>query len=86
MPVCFVVLNPDVLPSDRLEAELIDLVSDHLGKALRPKNLYFVPDLPKTRTAKVMRRVIKAAFLGRELGDLTALENPEAVEPLKNLA
>jgi acetyl-CoA synthetase len=46
----------------------------------------FVPDLPKTRNAKVMRRVIRSAYLGEETGDMSALENPEAVEAVREAA
>jgi len=58
-------------------------VAEALGKPLRPERVLFVPDLPKTRNAKVMRRVVRAAFLGQDPGDLSALENPEAVAAIK---
>ncbi|WP_423803278.1 AMP-binding enzyme [Parageobacillus thermoglucosidasius] len=83
--VCFVVLNPDFQPSEQLARVLQELVADHLGKALKPKAVYFVDDLPKTRSAKIMRRVIRAAFLDLELGDLSSLENPESVDVIKKL-
>ena len=51
-----------------------------LGKPLKPRTVKFVRDLPKTRNAKLMRRVVRAAYLGEETGDLSALENPLAVE------
>jgi acetyl-CoA synthetase len=51
----------------------------HLGRSLAPEAVYFVRDLPKTRNAKVMRRVIRAAALGQDPGDLSSLENPQAV-------
>jgi acetyl-CoA synthetase len=47
-----------------------------LGKALAPKEVLFVGDIPKTRNAKVMRRVVRAGYLGEKLGDTPALENP----------
>lgn len=81
--VSFCVLTPGSLGDDGLEDELIELVSTELGKPLRPKKIYFVESLPKTRNAKVMRRVIRAAFLGEDPGDLTALENPAAVEAIR---
>ncbi len=83
--VCFVVLNPDFQPSEHLARELQEQVANHLGKALKPKAVYFVDDLPKTRSAKIMRRVIRAAFLDLELGDLSSLENPESVDVIKKL-
>ena len=54
-----------------------------LGKPLRPLRIHFVKDLPKTRNAKVMRRVIRAAYLGDPPGDLSALENPQAVAEIE---
>lgn len=48
------------------------------------KEIVFVKDLPKTRNAKVMRRLIRAAYLGQPLGDTSSLENPAAVEEIKN--
>lgn len=85
---CFVVRRP--LPGggaelDALGPILRDLVAAQLGKALAPDRILFVGALPKTRNAKVMRRVIKAAYLGRETGDLSALENPEAVDGIRVL-
>jgi len=76
---CFVVLKPGHQPSELLAQELQDLVAQRLGRALRPEVVEFVPDLPKTRNAKIMRRVIRAAYLGQDPGDLSALENPGAV-------
>lgn len=67
----------------KLAEELRDRVAAELGKPLRPERIYFVEALPKTRNAKVMRRVIRAAFLGEDPGDLTALENPAAVEMIR---
>jgi acetyl-CoA synthetase len=57
-----------------------------LGKALAPKEVVFVGDIPKTRNAKVMRRVVRAAYLGEKLGDTSALENPGSLEEIKRAA
>lgn len=78
--VVFVVLKPGYSPSQALEKAIAEEIMGRMGKALRPEKLLFVADLPKTRNAKVMRRVIRAAFLGQNPGDLSALENPQAVE------
>ena len=51
-----------------------------IGALARPKKIYFTAELPKTRSAKIMRRVIRATYLGREPGDLSSLENPDAVK------
>ncbi|WP_100371892.1 AMP-binding protein [Bacillus sp. FJAT-45037] len=83
--VCFAVLNEHVESSETLRGELLTLVAEKLGKALKPKEIYFVSDLPKTRNAKVMRRAIKASYLGRELGDISALENAEILTEIRAL-
>ncbi len=83
--VCFAVLNDGYAPSEEIKQELIALVATKLGKALKPKEIHFVDDLPKTRNAKVMRRAIKAAYLNKDAGDLSSLENPEVVEAIRKL-
>ncbi len=80
--VAFCVLKNDA--TDDLEKELKNLVAKEMGKPLAPSKIHFVSALPKTRNAKVMRRVIRAAYLGEDAGDLSALENPNAVEEIKN--
>ncbi|MBI4539364.1 MAG: AMP-binding protein [Gemmatimonadetes bacterium] len=68
-----------------LALELKERVAAELGKPLCPERVLFVRDLPRTRNAKVMRRLIRAAYLGEDPGDLSALENPEAVEAIRAL-
>ncbi len=75
--VGFVVLRPGVEPSEGLRKALMDQVAAELGKALRPETIRFASVIPKTRNAKIMRRVIRAVYLGLPTGDLTALENPD---------
>jgi acetyl-CoA synthetase len=82
--VAFCVLTQGAKGDDKIEEQLRERVAAELGKPLRPEKIYFVESLPKTRNAKVMRRVIRAAFLGEDLGDTTALENPAAVEAIRN--
>ena len=69
--------------SDTLERELKSLVSRDMGKPLAPSKIHFVSALPKTRNAKVMRRVIRSAYLGDDPGDLSALENPAVVDEIR---
>jgi acetyl-CoA synthetase len=69
-----------------LETALRDLVARDMGKPLAPSRIHFVSALPKTRNAKVMRRVIRAAYLGEDPGDLSALEDPKTVDELKMLS
>ncbi len=80
--VLFVVPAPGVEPDD----ELTDLVGSScatsLGKAFRPRDVHWVDDLPRTRSQKIMRRVIKAVVQGLDPGDLTSLENPESLDGL----
>jgi acetyl-CoA synthetase len=82
--VVFCVLVPGVKPSEQLREELKQLVITAMGKPLAPKAVLFVSDLPKTRNAKVMRRMIRAAYLGENPGDTSALVNPEAVEEIRS--
>ena len=77
--VCFAVLRPGHEASDALRSELIDRVAHHMGRAIRPERVLFARELPKTRSAKIMRRVIRATYLGKDPGDLSSLENPAAV-------
>jgi acetyl-CoA synthetase len=81
--VVFVVLKPGVEPADALRERVKDAVVAELGRPLRPEDVRFVRDLPRTRNAKIMRRVIRAKHLGAtELGDLSGLENPAAIEEI----
>ena len=77
--VCFVILRPNREASDKLALELSDLVATALGKPLRPKAVHFVSDLPRTRNAKILRRVVKSVYIGSDPGDLSSLENPSAL-------
>jgi acetyl-CoA synthetase len=83
--VVFAVLRPNIEPTDELATEVRYAIGKQLGSALRPDKLFFVRELPKTRNAKIMRRVIRAAYLGLPAGDTTALENPKAVEEIQSV-
>ena len=83
--VCLAVLRPGWQGSDELRAALMQAVVAALGKALAPKAIKFVDDLPRTRNAKLMRRVARGRYLkAADLGDLSALENPSALEAIDN--
>ncbi len=85
--VVFCVLRPGRDASDALAGEIKDKIVELLGKPLRPEAVRFVAQLPKTRNAKILRRVIRGAYLGKaDLGDLSALENPSAVDAIRALA
>jgi acetyl-CoA synthetase len=79
----FVILGAGYEPSDELAAELREHVAAEIGKLARPANVLFTPDLPKTRSGKIMRRLLKDLAEGRELGDVTTLANADIVESLK---
>jgi acetyl-CoA synthetase len=81
--VCFCVLKPGREPGNALRSELKDAIASELGKAYAARDLKFVTDLPKTRNAKVMRRLVRAVYLEEPLGDISALENPTALDEIK---
>jgi acetyl-CoA synthetase len=75
----FCVLAPGHEPSDELAAEVANLAAAELGKAFKPERVLFVPTLPKTRSAKIVRRAVRAKALGQDPGDLSSVENPESL-------
>ena len=77
--VVLVVLRPGVTADDDLSREIAERIVRDLGKPLRPAAVIAVPELPRTRSGKIMRRVARAAYLGSDPGDLSALENAGAV-------
>jgi acetyl-CoA synthetase len=81
--IIFCVLSADVPPNDDLRQELINSIIASLGKPLAPRQVIFVNDLPKTRNAKVMRRMIRAAYLGHDPGDTSSLVNPDSVSEIE---
>ena len=78
----FCIASPGAEAGDELAREVGDLVSGALGKAFRPDRVVFVSALPKTRSAKIMRRAVRAKALGADPGDLSSLENPEALDEI----
>jgi acetyl-CoA synthetase len=82
--IAFVVLK--ISERENLEAALKSVVAKDMGKPLAPSRIHFVTAIPKTRNAKVMRRVIRAAYLGEDAGDLSALENPQSVGEISSFS
>ncbi len=83
--VCFVVLHLETSESEDLRRQLTEQVVQALGKVDRPKAVYFVDDLPKTRSAKIVRRLIQKKHLGStDLGDLASVANPQALDAIGN--
>ena len=70
-------------PQEDLKREIVDYIKKEIGPIALPKSVYIVEDLPKTRSGKIMRRILKRLFTGEELGDLSTLSNPESVDRIK---
>ncbi len=83
VPVAFVLLKKGVQPSEELKKDLVKTVDQHIGPTARPAAIYFSEDVPKTRSGKIMRRILKALVRNEPIGDLTTLRNPECVQDLQ---
>ncbi|MCW3992011.1 MAG: acetate--CoA ligase [Candidatus Bathyarchaeota archaeon] len=83
VPIAFVTLKPDVEPSDQLIRELVKHVDATIGPTARPDKIIFTGDLPKTRSGKIMRRILKSLVRRESIDDTTTLMNPESVDQLK---
>ncbi|KAB2540689.1 AMP-dependent synthetase [Salipiger aestuarii] len=83
--VCVCVPAPGVSPDDALVEQLKDRVGQVVSKPFRPREIHFVEALPKTRSMKTMRRIVRAAFLGEDPGDLSSISNPETIQPIAEL-
>jgi acetyl-CoA synthetase len=79
---CFCILTPGTEGSEGLAAQIKKMITDDLGKAFKPAQVRFVDQLPKTRSAKILRRAIRARVLGEDPGDLSSLENPAALDSI----
>jgi len=85
--VVFAVPKRDALPGPELERAVADTIAEQLGKPLRPKAVRFIAQLPKTRNGKILRRLIRGAYLGRaDLGDTSSLEDPRALDEVRAAA
>ncbi len=83
VPIAFVVLKRGITSSPELERELVQQVVKVIGPTAKPAKIVFTDALPKTRSGKIMRRILKALVKGETIGDITTLMNPETVEDLK---
>ena len=82
--IAYVVLEPGVEPSEDLREELRAVVGSKHGKPFRPRELLFVDAFPKTQSGKIIRRAIAAVYTDEDPGDLSSMENPEALEALRD--
>jgi acetyl-CoA synthetase len=81
--VAYVVLEPGYEAGDDLRDGLLEQVGEELGKPFRPRELLFVPALPKTQSGKIIRRAIEAVYAGEDPGDLSSIANPEALDRIR---
>ncbi len=81
--VAFVVLKSGAEVAQALNGQLRSQVGKSLGTAFRPRTIYVVKELPKTQSGKIVRRAIRDAYLGQEIGDLSAVENPQALKAIQ---
>ncbi|USZ72688.1 AMP-binding protein [Natronosalvus halobius] len=82
--VAYAILEDGVQESEELREELREQIGDEHGKPFRPREILFVDGFPKTQSGKIIRRAIEAAYTGEDLGDLSSLENPAALEALED--
>ena len=80
----YVSLKPGLTPSKDIEEKVAKAIETRIGKIARPKNVWIVPDMPKTRSGKIMRRVIAAISNFTDVGDTTTLSNPEIVKDIRH--
>jgi len=85
VPEVYVALKPGVPPSQAVIDRVIKANEEVIGKIARPKHVYIVPDMPKTRSGKIMRRVLAAISNRRDVGDVTTLANPDVVEQIRTM-
>jgi acetyl-CoA synthetase len=83
VPVVYISLKPGVLASKQIQDKVTATIETMIGKIARPKTIHIVPDMPKTRSGKIMRRVLAAISNHMDTGDITTLANPDIVEQIR---
>ncbi len=86
VPIMFVSLKPGFVATDSLKEKITTTIAKELGPIAKPKEIYIVPDLPKTRSGKIMRRILASITNQMEMGDVTTLANAEVVESIRKMA
>ena len=86
LPHVFVSLKPGIEPSKELEEKIIKTLETEIGPIAKPGKVWVVPDMPKTRSGKIMRRVLGAIASKQDVGDITTLANPEVVKKIQEMA
>lgn len=85
VPDIYVALKPGYQASTEIEGKVTEAIDSIIGKIAKPKHVYIVPDMPKTRSGKIMRRVLAAISNTKDVGDVTTLANPEIVEEIREM-
>lgn len=85
VPEIYVSLQPGITPSDTIVQKVVDSITQIIGPIARPRKVWMVPDLPKTRSGKIMRRILASISNQLEVGDVTTLANPEVVKTIHQL-
>src|SRR5215831_3504172 len=83
VPIVYVSLKPGISDGTRVTGEIITALETMIGKIARPRAVNIVPDLPKTRSGKIMRRVLAAISNSMDTGDVTTLANPDVVDLIR---
>jgi len=83
VPEVYVSLKPGFAPNKEIANRIIATIETMIGKIARPRNVHIVPDMPKTRSGKIMRRVLAAISNTMDTGDITTLANPDVVEQIR---
>ncbi|MBU8848459.1 MAG: acetyl-coenzyme A synthetase, partial [Desulfobacterales bacterium] len=84
-PDLYIALKPGIPATDELAQKISDAICDQIGKIAKPRKVWLVPDMPKTRSGKIMRRVLGAISNKGDVGNVMTLANPEVVEEIKNM-
>ena len=85
VPDVYVSLNTEAGASDDVKQRIVKACDDMIGKIARPREIHIVPDMPKTRSGKIMRRVLAAISNGADTGDVTTLANPDVVDKIQSM-
>ncbi|TAK12768.1 MAG: acetate--CoA ligase [Anaerolineae bacterium] len=85
MPEIYLALKPGYKKSKAIEDKVVKSIEVSIGKIARPRHVWIVSDMPKTRSGKIMRRVLASLSNGRDVGDVTTLANPEVVEEIRQM-
>ncbi|MDO8265209.1 MAG: acetyl-coenzyme A synthetase, partial [Candidatus Parcubacteria bacterium] len=73
------------MPEEEIKKGVVSQILKEIGPIALPKDIFIVDDLPKTRSGKIMRRILRKLFTGEDLGDLSTLSNPEIVDEIKKI-